>query len=87
MSIAVRIFDIVVVALIWVWGLAPDKDDRRKVIVELTQEGLDLLDRVIPRAHTISELTMGNLNPAERVAIVYLLRKMIDSTLDMSDKE
>lgn len=67
--------------------LAPDKDDRRKVIVELTQEGLNLLDRVIPRAHTISELTMGNLNPAERVAIVYLLRKMIDSTLDMSDKE
>ena len=55
--------------------------------MELTQEGLNLLDRVIPRAHTISELTMGNLNPAERVAIVYLLRKMIDSTLDMSDKE
>lgn len=27
--------------------LAPDKDDRRKVIVELTQEGLDLLDQVI----------------------------------------
>lgn len=65
--------------------LAPDKDDRRKVIVNLTDDGLALLDRVIPRAKKISELTMGNLNPAERVAIVYLLRKMIDSDLAPQD--
>jgi hypothetical protein len=36
----------------------------------------------VPHAARVSELTMGNLNPAERVAILYLLRKMIDDAND-----
>jgi len=59
--------------------LSPDPSDRRKVIVELTDNGAALLDEMIPCARQISELSMGSLNAGERVAILYLLRKMIDS--------
>ncbi len=54
-----------------------DPHDRRKVIVALTGAGSALLDRMIPRAERISELTMGTLNPAERAAIMFALSKMI----------
>ncbi|MNG12042.1 HTH-type transcriptional repressor NicR [compost metagenome] len=56
--------------------LSPDPDDRRKVIVGLTDSGRAILEAMIPCARQISELTMGSLNAAERVAILFLLRKM-----------
>ncbi|MNQ97547.1 HTH-type transcriptional repressor NicR [compost metagenome] len=59
--------------------LSPDPDDRRKVIVGLTDAGRSILDAMIPCAREISELTMGSLNAGERVAILFLLRKMIES--------
>jgi DNA-binding MarR family transcriptional regulator len=54
-----------------------DPDDRRKTVVSLTGAGQTLLDKTVPFVQQISEQTYGNLNPAERVALVYLLRKMI----------
>jgi hypothetical protein len=36
----------------------------------------------VPFAHQITETTYGPLNAAERVAMVYLLRKMIDAPSD-----
>lgn len=59
-------------------GFQSDPRDQRKVIVNLTPAGGALLDLMIPRALAISELTMGGLNPAERAAIMFALRKMID---------
>lgn len=53
-----------------------DAVDRRKVIVALDRTGETLLDEVIPAAHRISELTVDSLNSAERVALLYLLRKL-----------
>lgn len=58
--------------------LEPDPEDRRKVIVRLSDSGRRVVDETVPRARQITELTMANLNPAERVAMLYLLRKMID---------
>jgi DNA-binding MarR family transcriptional regulator len=55
-----------------------DARDRRKVVVLLSPTGLALIEEVVPFAQDISERTMGGLNPAERVALVYLLRKMSD---------
>lgn len=60
-------------------ALSPDPDDRRKVIVELTPQGHTLLAEMIPCAQQISELTMGSLNAGERIAILFLLRKMNES--------
>jgi DNA-binding MarR family transcriptional regulator len=54
-----------------------DPHDRRKVILTLTEAGRELLGRMVPNALMISELTMGALNPAERAAVVFTLRKMI----------
>src|SRR5690606_33668195 len=62
-------------------ALSPGRLDKRKVIASLTTEGEALLSRTIPRAREISRLTMGRLNPAEQVAIVYLLQKMNASGL------
>ncbi len=53
-----------------------DARDRRKVVVLLSPAGQTLIDEVVPFAQDISERTMGGLNPAERVALIYLLRKM-----------
>nr|WP_152737233.1 MULTISPECIES: MarR family winged helix-turn-helix transcriptional regulator [Pseudomonas] len=58
--------------------LEPDPEDRRKVIVGLSEAGSRLVQQTVPCAAKISELTMSNLNPAEQVAVLFLLRKMID---------
>lgn len=55
-----------------------DARDRRKVVVLLTPAGQALIADVVPFALDISERTMRGLNPAERVALLYLLRKMSD---------
>lgn len=57
--------------------LEPDPADRRKVIVGLSGSGRQLVQETVPHAAQITELTMSNLNPAERVAVLFLLRKMI----------
>jgi MarR family transcriptional regulator, lower aerobic nicotinate degradation pathway regulator len=57
--------------------LAKDSVDGRKVIVSLTHAGSDILNRMIPRAAEITELTFGSLNPGERMALVYTLRQML----------
>lgn len=53
-----------------------DKEDRRKVVVQLTAEGADMVKAMVPFGHMISERTFGELNPAERVALLFLLQKM-----------
>lgn len=53
-----------------------DLSDKRKVLVALTEQGSQLIGEVIPFAARITESTFGELNPAERVALLYLLQKM-----------
>lgn len=57
-------------------------EDRRKVIISISDKGKKLIEETIPKARHISELTMERLNPAERVAIIYLLKKLSDDTPD-----
>ncbi|MFD2181811.1 MarR family winged helix-turn-helix transcriptional regulator [Rhodoplanes azumiensis] len=63
-------------------AIATDGGDRRKVIVHLTSRGSAMIDRMVPSAHRITELTMGELDPVERVALVHLLRKMTSDTVE-----
>jgi len=60
-------------------SLLMDKEDHRRVIADLTENGWRLLARVIPAALAISEETMRTLNSAERVALLYLLHKISSS--------
>ncbi|MGU3493448.1 MarR family winged helix-turn-helix transcriptional regulator [Xanthobacteraceae bacterium A53D] len=58
-------------------ALSADPQDRRKVIASLTEAGARTLDEMVPCARQITELTLQNLNPAERIALMFLLRKML----------
>ena len=53
-----------------------DALDRRKVSISLTPEGARMIAEMEPYAQAISEQTFGSLNPAERVALIFLLRKL-----------
>jgi MarR family transcriptional regulator, lower aerobic nicotinate degradation pathway regulator len=61
-------------------ALKKDAHDGRKVVIGLTSKGGDLLEEMYPKAHAITEATVSNLNPAERVALNFLLRKMMGET-------
>lgn len=62
--------------------LGHDAQDRRKVIVQLTDSGHHAVAQTLPCAQQISQLTMSNLNPGEQIAMLFLLRKMIDDPAD-----
>lgn len=53
-----------------------DPDDKRKVLIRATEEGEALVGKMVPFAAGITEATFGELNPAERVAVLFLLQKM-----------
>ena len=59
-------------------ALSRDAGDGRKVIVSITPAALEILKGMIPRAHEITELTFGPLNPGERAALVFTLRRMLE---------
>ena len=54
-----------------------DPDDGRKLLVRLSRSGLALIDRTIPFATEVTEQTYGSLNAGERVALIFLLRRML----------
>ncbi|MFT3803992.1 MAG: MarR family winged helix-turn-helix transcriptional regulator [Burkholderiaceae bacterium] len=59
-----------------------DLEDRRKVVVQLAADGSSMVEEMVPFGHLISERTFGDLNPAERVALLYLLQKMCQGNGD-----
>lgn len=56
-----------------------DDVDRRKVLVSLTAVGHDLVGTMVPFAVEITEKTFNGFNPAERLALTYLLNKMCET--------
>lgn len=56
--------------------ISRDATDGRKVIMSLLPAGEAVLEEMYPRARMITEKTMGRLNVAEQVALLYLLRKI-----------
>jgi MarR family transcriptional regulator, lower aerobic nicotinate degradation pathway regulator len=60
-------------------AVSADPSDGRKLLVRATSQGLALIDRTVPFAKDVTEQTYGELNPAERVALTFLLRKMMGS--------
>lgn len=56
-----------------------DPSDGRKLLLVLTDEGRDLIRRMVPNSFKITEATLNGLNIAEQTALVFLLKKLIDS--------
>lgn len=57
--------------------ISPDPTDGRKLVVSATSRGKELINQTVPFAKEVTERTYGTLNPGERVALQYLLRKML----------
>ena len=55
----------------------PDINDRRKTAISLTPAGEELVQTTIPYAQIVSEETFGILNPGERIALTFLLKKVL----------
>lgn len=53
-----------------------DPNDKRKLRMMLSEQGRKLVEDMVPVARQITEKTYGTLSPGERVALVYLLRKL-----------
>jgi len=54
----------------------PHPDDRRKLVIELTDAGRAVIDQFLPGAHTLETRMMSVLTPAERGQLVRLLSKV-----------
>lgn len=52
--------------------------DGRKRELALTDAGAELVAATVPFAQRVTERTFGDFNPAERLALVYLLERMAD---------
>lgn len=52
--------------------------DGRKRELALTDAGAELVAATVPFAQRVTERTFGDFNPAERLALVYLLQRMAD---------
>ena len=55
----------------------PDPDDRRGVIVELTDHGLELVDAVVGANTASDEQLLSPLDPGEVRTLEALLRKIL----------
>ena len=50
--------------------------DQRRILLSLTDDGLETLETLMPLAHEISERTLAPLSERERKALIRLLRKI-----------
>lgn len=60
-----------------------DEVDRRRMTINLSDEGRAFVEKAIPLALDANEATLASLDTAERVMLVHLLRKM---TSDSAEK-
>jgi len=56
----------------------PDPDDRRRLLLTLTDDGRVLVDVATARGHRISDETLEPLSPSERQTFLKLLRRLTD---------
>ncbi len=53
-----------------------DQTDRRKLVLRVTEDGAEIVTRMLPGAFEITRRTLEGLNNAEQVALLYLLNKL-----------
>jgi DNA-binding MarR family transcriptional regulator len=57
-------------------GTRPDPANRRRLLVDLTPHGRQLVQQLIPSAHRITEETLAPLSTAERETFLAILEKL-----------
>ena len=54
----------------------PHPDDRRKLVIDLTDAGREVIDQFLPGVHKLETRMMSVLTPAERAQLIRLLAKV-----------
>ena len=57
----------------------PHPEDRRKLVIDLTDAGRDIIDQVLPGVHQLETRVMSVLTPTERAQLMRLLSKVQSS--------
>jgi DNA-binding MarR family transcriptional regulator len=57
-------------------GLTPDKEDRRRIVVSLTEEGRAIVGGLLPAAAAITEETLAPLSAKEAETLLRLLTRL-----------
>ena len=65
----------------------PNPDDRRSVLVEITDEGKALADRFLPGVRKVERAVIGDLTATERSTLMDILAKVLDATARVSATE
>lgn len=65
----------------------PNPDDRRSVLVEITDEGKAQADRFLPGVRKVERAVVGDLSARERSALMATLAKILDATARVSAAE
>lgn len=53
-------------------------DDRRERLISLSSAGSELVEACVPNAFEISEKTVAPLNECERIAAIFILKKLVE---------
>lgn len=61
-------------------------DDRRKILVGLTADGLDVVELLLPGFHSIEREMMSSLSQKEQGELVRLLGKVANRALEMQSR-
>jgi DNA-binding MarR family transcriptional regulator len=60
-----------------------DPKDRRRVVLELTARGREIVSRMVPEALRIEERLMGSLDTSERKALAAIMGKLYRETREI----
>ncbi|MEV6910373.1 MarR family transcriptional regulator [Amycolatopsis sp. NPDC051071] len=64
---------------------APDETNGRRVLVDLTEKGLDLIDRALPDHVETEHRLLGAVSAGERDELAALLRNLLQSLGDVAE--
>jgi len=62
-----------------------DPKDRRRNVLRLTTNGMDLLNAIGPRSEAMNEHLISVLPPEDQAALIQLLRKFVDAAQSLVD--
>ena len=65
----------------------PNPDDRRSVLVEITDEGKALADRFLPGVRKVERVIVQDLTAAERSKLMATLAKILAATARLSAED
>jgi DNA-binding MarR family transcriptional regulator len=64
----------------------PNPADRRSVLVEVTEPGREVTDRLLPGIRQVERSTMSALTERERTTLLRLLGKVLQQAADVADQ-